>query len=453
VWPPAPNAYASLEEYKDKFRGVSSWLAIDQKTGRIDTDRSFQIELPPYTQDLADAGKGPSEGWGFINTYNTEMGTGGLLEGKPAIESSASAGSTDFLHIINWKKGEEVVKAGKFEMINGMRVISIKTAVEEGVLFNAPEVRSPHGADVTPDGKYIVVSGKLDPHVTVYSFEKIQQTIAAKNFEGVDPFGIPILRFKDVVEAQVEVGAGPLHTQFDGKGNAYTSLFLESAVAKWKLGDWKLADKIAVNYNIGHLAVAQGDSVKPDSNYLVALNKWSVDRFPSVGPLHPQNLQLIDISGEKMKLRADTPMGIGEPHYAQIVRRDTLKGLLAYEEGTDARTMERHQHAISQGQERIEQRPGVTEVWMSALRSHFMPDVVRVRKGDRVILHITNVETSRDTTHGFTVAGFNIQSSLEPGETTTVEFVADRAGAYDFYCTEFCSALHMEMQGWLLVEP
>ena len=453
VWPPAPNAYASLDEYKDKFRGASSWLAIDQKTGRIDIDRSFQIELPPYTQDLADAGKGPSEGWAFINTYNSEMGTGGLMEGKPAIESSASAGSTDFLHIINWKKGEEVVKAGKFQMINGMRVISMKTAVDEGVLVNAPEVRSPHGADVTPDGKYIVVSGKLDPHVSVYSFEKIQQAIAAKNFEGVDPFGIPILRFKDVVEAQVEVGAGPLHTQFDGKGNAYTSLFLESAVAKWKLGEWKLTDKIAVNYNIGHLAVTQGDSMKPDSAYLVALDKWSVDRFPGVGPLHPQNLQLIDISGEKMKLRADTPMGIGEPHYAQIVRRDTIKALLTYPEGTDALTLEHSQHAITQGQERVERRPGVTEVWMSALRSHFNPDVLRVRKGDRVIIHITNVETSRDTTHGFTVSGFNIQTSLEPGETTTVEFVAERAGAYDFYCTEFCSALHMEMQGWLLVEP
>jgi nitrous-oxide reductase len=269
---------------------------------------------------------------------------------------------------------------------------------------------------------------------------------------------VPILRFNDVVEAQVELGSGPLHTQFDNRGFAYTSLFLESAVAKWRLSDWKLAEKINVNYNIGHLAVAQGDSAKPDGNYLVAMNKWSVDRYPALGPLHPQNFQLVDLTGEKMKLRYDMPIGFGEPHYAQIIRRETVKGILTYTDilkdgGVDPQTMERHQHAIAQGQEKVVNTPGKTEVWMSALRSHFTPDIIRVKKGDKVILHITNVEGSRDTTHGFTVAGHNIQTSLEPGETTTVEFTADKAGAYAFYCTEFCSALHMEMQGWLLVEP
>jgi nitrous-oxide reductase len=453
VWPPTPEAFAPLDQYKDRYRGLSSWLAVDQQTGEINLARSFQIELPPYSQDLADAGKGPSHGWGFINTYNSEMATGGKLEGQPTIESGASAGSTDFLHIINWKKAEEVVNAGRFNTVNGMRVIPLTTAVAEGILFAAPEVRSPHGADVTPDGKYIVVSGKLDPHVSIYSFEKIQQAIAARNFEGVDPFGVPILRFQDVVEAQVELGAGPLHTQYDDKGYAYTSLFLESAVAKWQLGSWRLVEKIPVHYNIGHLAVAQGDTTKPDGNYLVAINKWSVDRYPALGPLHPQNLQLIDISGDQMKLRADLPIGNGEPHYAQIVRRDTLKVIDAYEGGTDPMTMDRSPNAINQGQERVEQRPGVTEVWMSALRSHYTPDIIRVRKGDRVILHVTNVETSRDTTHGFTISGYNVQSSLEPGETSTIEFTADKAGAYGFYCTEFCSALHMEMQGWLLVQP
>jgi nitrous-oxide reductase len=453
VWPPAPNAYASLEEYKEKYRGASTWLAIDPESGRMDLERSFQIELPPYTQDLADAGKGPSHGWAFINTYNSEMATGGKLEGKPTIESGASSGSTDYMHIVNWKKAEEVVRAGKFEVINGIKVISMKTAVAEGVLVNVPEVRSPHGADVTPDGKYVVVSGKLDPHVSVYSFEKIQKAIAAKDYEGVDSFGIPVLRYESAIEAQVEVGAGPLHTNYDDKGFAYTSLFLESAVAKWQLGSWRLVEKIPVQYNIGHLATAQGDTAKPDGNFLVALNKWSVDRFPSVGPLHPQNLQLIDISGKEMKLRADMPLGFGEPHYAQIVRRETIKALEGYQAGTDALTHERHQFAVDQGTERIEQRPGVTEVWMSALRSHFTPDIIRARKGDKVVLHITNVETSKDTTHGFAVPQFNLQASLEPGEATTIEFTADRAGAYPFYCTEFCSALHMEMQGWLLVQP
>ncbi len=453
VWPPAPDAYAPLDQYKDKYRGASAWLAVDQQSGRIDLNRSFEIELPPYTQDLADAGKGPSNGWGFINSYNTEMSTGGDMEGKPAIESGASAGNFDYLHIINWKKAEQVANAGKTQMINGIRVIPLQTAIDEGVLYFAPEVRSPHGADVTPDGKYIVVSGKLDPHVTVYSFDKIQKAIAAKDFEGADPYGVPILKYTDVVEAQVEVGAGPLHTQFDDQGNAYTSLFLESAVAKWKLGEWKLVDKLPVQYNIGHLAVVGGDTAKPGGKYLVALNKWSVDQYPVIGPLEPQNLQLIDISGPKMKLLADAPIGMGEPHYAQIIPREKLNAWQVYPPGTDELTMSPSKDAVAQGQERVENRPGVTEVWMTALRSHFTPDIIRAKKGDKVIIHVTNVETSRDATHGFGIPQFNVEASLEAGGTVTLEFTADKAGAYAFYCTEFCSALHMEMQGWLLVQP
>ena len=258
-----------LDRYAELYRGYSTFLAIDRKTGRIDPRAtSFQIELPPYTQDLADAGKGPSYGWAFINSYNSEMATGGVEEGKPPIEVGASQSDFDYLHIINWKKAEEVVAAGKFTELNGMRVISLETAIAEGVLFLAPEPRSPHGVDVAPNGEYIVVSGKLDPHVTVYGFDKIKKAIDEKNFEGKDRYGVPILKFDAVVAGQVEIGAGPLHTQYDDKGNGYTSLFLESAVAKWTLGEpyytgdkaFKLVDKIPVQYNIGHLATMEGDT-------------------------------------------------------------------------------------------------------------------------------------------------------------------------------------------------
>ena len=70
-----------------------------------------------------------------------------------------------------------------------------------------------------------------------------------------------------------------------------------------------------------------------------------------------------------------------------------------------------------------------------------------------MIWHITNVETAKDATHGFSVSGFNIHLSLEPGETQTVAFDVDRAGTYTYYCTEFCSALHLEMAGYMLVKP
>ena len=458
VW---AGGFAPLEQYKEKFRGASAWLAIDKTTGRIDLAKSFQIELPPYNQDLADAGKLASDGWGFINSYNTEMATGGNMEGKPAIEAGASAKDFDFLHIINWKKAEQVVAAGKFEMRNGVRVIPLKTAVAEGILFFAPEPRSPHGVDVAPNGQYIVVAGKLDPHTTVYSIDKIKAAIAAKNFEGTDPFGVPILKFDAVVAGRVAVGNGPLHTQYDDKGYAYTSLFVDSAVAKWTLGEpyfkgdqaFKLVDKVSVHYNIGHLATAEGDTVSPDGKYLVALNKWSVDRYPVLGPLHPQNFQLIDLTAPKMKIVYDMPIPNAEPHYSQIIKADKIKAWAVYPAGTEIRTMQRSPYAIERGKERIERKGNVVTVWMTALRSNFRPDIVRVKKGDMVVLHITNPEKTRDATHGFAIPEYNIQLSIDPGETVTVKFVATKPGAFSFYCTEFCSALHLEMQGWLLVEP
>jgi nitrous-oxide reductase len=450
-----------LDRYGDIYRGYSTWLKIDQETGRMALDESFQIELPPYTQDLADAGKGPSYGWGFINSYNSELATGGVQFDRPPLEVGASEHDFDFLHLVNWQKAEQVIAAGDFETINGMRVIPLETAVERGLLYLVPEPRSPHGVDVSPDGNYLSISGKLDPNVTVYGFDRILAAIEAGDFEGTDAYGVPIVRFDSAVAGQVEVGAGPLHTQYDDEGYGYTSLFLESAVAKWSLGEpwhsgddaFQLVDKLQVHYNIGHLATTHGDTMKPRGGYLVALNKWSIDRHTNVGPLHPQNFQLVDLSGEKMDLLYDMPVGLGEPHYAQIVSADVVKATQVYELGTSPQTMARSPDMIEGGaQARIEQRDGVTEVWMSAVRSQFNPDIIPTKVGNKVIVHLTNVEQTADATHGFSVPDKNIMVSIDPGETTTIEFVADTPGSYSFYCTEFCSALHLEMQGWLVVE-
>jgi nitrous-oxide reductase len=450
-----------LNHFADRYRGYSSFIRIDQKTGRMLQNESFQIELPPYTQDLADSGKGASYGYAFINSYNVEMATGGTAEGREPIEVGASKLDFDYLHIINWLKAEKVIEAGKFTIVNGMRVISLETAVAEGLLFLAPEPRSPHGVDIAPKGDYITVSGKLDPHTTVYGFDLIKKAIDEKNFEGRDRYGIPILKFDAVVAGRVELGAGPLHTQYDNQGNAYTSLYLESAVAKWTLGEpyhraadaFKMVDKVSIHYNIGHLATTQGDTMDPQGKYLIAMNKWSIDRHTGVGPLHPQNFQLIDISGPKMELLADMPIGFGEPHYAQMVKADIIKAHETYAAGVSPATMAHSPHAIAgEQQARIERRPGVVEVWMNVVRSHFTPDIIKAKVGDRIIIHLTNSEQTADATHGFAVPTRNVMVSLDPGETTTVEFMANKAGSFSFYCTEFCSALHLEMQGWLIVE-
>lgn len=450
--------YAPIEEYQEKYRGMMTFWKFDREKGRLIAEESFGIELPPYWQDLCDAGKLVSDGWAFCNSINTEMATGGVESGNPPFEAGVSMHDMDYMHIVDWKKAEEVVNAGKAEVINGMKVLRIPTAVEEGILFMAPEPKSPHGADVTPDGKWIVVAGKLDPHVTIYSIEKIKQAIADKNWE-TDAFGIPVLDFDAVKQAQVELGLGPLHTQFDNQGYAYTSLFLDSAVARWKVGTedpstWVMVEKLPAHYNIGHLATAEGDTVSPDGGYLVALNKWAVDRFTPVGPLLPQNLQLIDITTDKMQLLYDMAMGIGEPHYAQIIKADKISAWDTYPEvGWDPITQAPSEFATKPGEERVERNGNTVEVFMTSVRSHLTPEHVNIQKGDHVIWHITNIERAPDATHGFSLAGYNISLSLEPGETTTFEFDAVNDGTYTYYCTEFCSALHLEMMGYMFVQP
>jgi len=457
--------YASLDAYAEDYRGMVTFWKFDRATGRVLAGQSFAIELPPYWQDLCDAGKLVSEGWVFCNSFNTEMATGGVEDGNPPFEAGASQRDMDYMHIIHLDKAVEVAAAGKTTEINGFQVISLDTAVAEGLLYFAPEPKSPHGVDVSPGGEYLVVSGKLDPHVTVYSFEKIQAAIGAGGFE-TDSYGVPILAFDAVVEAQIELGLGPLHTQFGTDGYAYTSLFLDSAVARWTLGgpyadlhpeeSWALVTKTPVQYNVGHIAAAEGDTVSPDGKYLVSLNKWAVDRFQNVGPLLPQNFQLLDISqqGAVMPVLYDMPIGVGEPHYAQIIKADKLSPWEVYPEvGWDPHTQSKDPNAVLAGEERIERNGNQVEIWMTAIRSHFTPEHVEIQQGDHVIWHITNIERAYDATHGFSIPGYNINLSIEPGESITFEFDAAHDGVFSYYCTEFCSALHLEMVGYLLVEP
>ncbi|MCP4960432.1 MAG: Sec-dependent nitrous-oxide reductase [Actinomycetia bacterium] len=461
---PLGGEYADLDSYESDYRGMVTLWKFDRDSGRIDPDASFAMELPPYWQDLCDAGKLVSEGWIFCNSFNVEMATGldpDDPENTEVFEAGVSAGENDYMHVINLEAAVAVAANGGTTDINGFPVIMLDTAVEEELLYFLPEPKSPHGVDVTPGGEYMVVSGKLDPHVTVYSFEKVMAAIAAGGYE-TDDYGVPVLAFDDVVEAQVELGLGPLHTQFDDQGYAYTSLFLDSAVARWSLGapynddGWKLEGTIGVHYNIGHLAAAEGDTVSPDGGYLVALNKWAIDRFAPTGPLLPQNFQLIDIDGQgpDMQLLYDMPIGIGEPHYAQIIKADKLDPWDVYPEvGWDPVAMAVDPDAPKVGEEGVIRDGNNVTINMTLVRSHFTPERVEIKQGDHVTWNLTNVEQSLDATHGFSVPGYNINLSLEAGETATVEFDATSSGVFSYYCSEFCSALHLEMVGYLLIAP
>ncbi|MEO5336304.1 MAG: Sec-dependent nitrous-oxide reductase [Magnetospirillum sp. WYHS-4] len=451
---PLTNDFVPLSEFNEKYRGAITYWKFDRKKGRIVPEESFSLELPPYSQDLSDFGKGPSDGWSFTNSFCSERYVGGIERGRPPFEAGCSQKDTDFLHVVNWKKAEELVKAGKAKEINGMKVLPMDVTAAEGVLFLIPEPKSPHGADVSPDGKFVIVSGKLDTHASVYSFEKIKALTEAKDFAGKDAYGIPILDLKKSLHTQVQVGLGPLHTQYDSKPCVvYTSIYVDSQVTKWNYCEGKVLDKISVHYNIGHLMSMEGDSVTPQGKYLVSLNKLAIDRFNPVGPLHPQNHQLIDISGDKMELLYDMPLPLGEPHYAVAIKADRLKPEIAYKSGTNSRTNERSEFRTLPGREKIERKDGVVHVYATAIRSHFNPEIIEVEEGETVSIHITNLERAEDETHGFAIFGTNANLSLEPGKTASATIVADKAGVYPYYCTEFCSALHLEMQGYLLVKP
>jgi|TARA_B100000929_G_scaffold277215_1_gene252475 nitrous-oxide reductase len=456
--------YAPLDNYSTQYRGMITFWKFDRAAGRIDPEASFGMELPPYWQDVCDSGKAVSKGWIFCNSFNVEMSTGlnpDDLENSEYFESGASAGENDYLHIIDLDAAVAVAAAGETVEVNGFPLITIDTAIANDLLYFTPEPKSPHGVDIAPRGDYIVVSGKLDPHVTIYSFAKIQEAIAAGSFD-TDKYGIPLLDFDDVVEAQVEVGLGPLHTQFDDQGYAYTSLFLDSDVARWSLGSpyredgWKLEGTVDIHYNVGHVVTAEGDTVSPDGKYLVSLNKWSLDRFFHPGPLYPQNFQLVDISkpGPDMQLLYDMPVANGEPHYAQIIKADKLQPMTVYPEvGWDPGSMAPKPGAPKIGSEGVTRNGNQVTIDMTLMRSHFTPERVTVTQGDHVTWNLTNVETSEDATHGFAIPGYNINLSLEPGETATIEFEAKNDGVFTYYCTEFCSALHLEMAGYFLVEP
>ncbi len=434
---PIPRyTYAPIEQYATVYKGIVAGIKVDPNSGELSL--GWEIMMPPFNYDLGSTGKGPSNGWAFWTSYNTERATGKL-------EVTSTQKDRDYIAVVNWKAAEKAVAEGKGKSIGGAKVIDPKDT--PGVVWLMPCAKSPHGADVTPDGKYIVCSGKLQSITTVFSFDKIQAAIQKQDYSGNED-GIPVLRYEAVREAEVNVGLGPLHTQFDDQGYAYTSLFVESAVAKWKLGTWEVVDKIPVSYNIGHLCAAEGDTMHPKGKYLIALNKLSHGRHISVGPSQPESSQLIGISGEKMKLLYDA-FTEPEPHYAQMIKATTLKPFEVY-----SKEQNKHPNAIWDIKDaKIDRNGANVTVKMTAVRSNFEPNKIEVNQGDHVTIYLTNIEQTTDELHGFGLMDYNLNVVVDPGETKTIEFTADKPGVFAYYCTNFCSALHQEMQGYLLVKP
>jgi nitrous-oxide reductase len=458
---PVPNTDVAITDYKKSFKGTLSFVRADQP-GKMAV--AFQILMPGYDYDLGHAGKGPSDGWFFFTSYNSE-------QAYTKLETNASQNDKDYIAAVNYKRAESCVESGKAKATptrylhnfvdSASRVAksATETSVKvldprdcEGVVYFLPTPKSPHGVDVDPTGEYIVAGGKLATVIPVHSFTKLTKAISDKAFDSeID--GIPVIKYEAAMAGEVQKpGLGPLHTEFDGKGYAYTSMFISSEVVKWKLGSWEVVDRIPTYYSIGHLMIPGGDTKQPWGKYLIAMNKITKDRYLPTGPEMFQSAQLIDISGEKMKLLLDFPT-IGEPHYAQalpasMIRDKQVKFYSLAANANPYKVTKESDAGISRTGKRV-------DVKMIAIRSHFAPDNIEgVQLGDTVYFHVTNIEQDWDILHGFAVLGNNNSELIvAPGETRSIKWVPGAVGVYPFYCTDFCSALHQEMQGYIRVSP
>jgi len=462
VPPDDKNGDVPINTYKQNFKGTISFISVDKSTGNMDI--AFQLQCPGVNFDLSHAGKGKSSGWFFFSCYNTE-------QAYTLLEVNASKRDKDFIMAVNWKKASELIKAGKgrkqavkyasnrYDEKTHTATSIIKTEVTVMDVKDFPELvyfipcpKSPHGCDVDPSGEYIVGSGKLAALIPVFSFDKIQKAIADKAFEGAYD-GIPVIKYEAALYGEVKKpGLGPLHTEFDDKGNGYTTMFVSSEVVKWNVKDLKVLDRVPTYYSPGHLMIPGGDSRKPTGKYLVAYNKITKDRFLPTGPELAQSAQLFDISGDKMQLILDYPT-IGEPHYAQAVAASVIK-----EKSVKFFKIEDNSHPyVSKGEAttKIVREGSKVHVYMTAIRSHLTPDNIEgIKMGDEVYFHVTNIEQDWDVPHGFAVKGAaNAELLIMPGETATLKWTPDRVGIFPFYCTDFCSALHQEMSGYVRVSP
>ncbi|WP_394346273.1 Sec-dependent nitrous-oxide reductase [Maribacter caenipelagi] len=459
---PIPQRDMPINEYKGNFKGSLSFISVDPNNGHMDL--KFQILMPGFNYDLSHPGRDKSHGWFFFTTYNTE-------EANSLLEVNASQNDKDFIAAINWKKIEEYVNNGggtkmpanyAHNVYNESTHMATSTMKKEvltvdplkvpGAVYFLPTPKSPHGVDIDPTGEFIIGNGKLSADLTVHSFDRMIAAIEAKKFDG-EAYGIPILKFDDVLAGTVKSGGlGPLHTEFDGKGNAYTTFFISSEVVKWNLETWEVIDRKPTFYSVGHLMIPGGNSRKPFGKYVVAMNKITKDRYLPTGPELEHSAQLYDITGDKMELLYDFPTH-GEPHYAAGIPADLLapksKKIYRLDENE-------HPYAVTSPAEAKVVRDGnEVHVYMSMIRSHFTPDNIEgIKVGDKVYFHITNHEQDFDVPHGFAMIGQNTSELLVmPGQTKSSVWEPKEPGVWPFYCTDFCSALHQEMQGYVRVSP
>ncbi|CAM2069402.1 TAT-dependent nitrous-oxide reductase [Sulfidibacter corallicola] len=384
--------------------------------------------------------------YSFATCYNSEGAD--TLEGMMAADR-------DRLYVFNIPEIEKAVQAGNTIKVGDSDVPVVDARGENSAyVLRVPVPKSPHGVNIDPTGNYAVASGKLSPTVTVVDINKLADAFAGK----IQP--------RDCVVAEPEVGLGPLHTCFDDRGNAYTSIFIDSVITKWNIQKAiaqysdasvnPIVQKLDVHYQVGHTNASMSETKEADGKWLIALCKFSKDRFLNVGMLHPENDQLVDISGERMHLVHDGPT-YSEPHDCVVVRKDLIHPLKV-QDRKDARFAIYEAWAKEDGvdllttNKMIRKGKNFVRVYMTSVAPAFFLKKFTVKKGDRVQVILTNLDNVEDLSHGFCMSNHDVNFIVNPQDTQSYTFTADKAGVYWYYCPWFCHALHLEMRGRMLVE-